>query len=96
MLKNELANVEMTGGSNCLRNFNKLITRNYMFYLIKKVFFLIILQNGIKCQQYNLQNLRFVHNYDSNINDKQIIVNEENVWGWKKTWSSGFYVCTSI
>jgi hypothetical protein len=29
--------------------------------------------------------LRLVHNYDSDINDKQIIVNEVNVWGWKKT-----------
>ena len=55
------------------------------------------MQNGIKCQKYNLQNLRFVHNYESDINDKQIMVNEENVLGVKKTpLSSGFYVCTSI
>ena len=63
----------------------------------QKVIFLIILQNGIKCQKYNLQNLRFVHNYESDINDKQIMVNEENVLGVKKNpLSSGFYVCTSI
>ena len=28
----------MTGGFNCLKNFNKLFTSNYMSYLIKNVF----------------------------------------------------------
>jgi hypothetical protein len=28
----------MTEGSNCLKNFSKLFTSNYMSYLIKKVF----------------------------------------------------------
>ena len=42
----------MTGGFNCLKNFSKLFTSNYMSYLIKKFFLniliiLIILQNGI-------------------------------------------------
>ena len=75
----------MTSGSNCLKNFNKLFTSNYMSYLIKKVFLKYFdnFNNMAKwniMQKYNLQNLRLVHNYDSDINDNQIIVNEENVW----------------
>jgi hypothetical protein len=56
-----------------------------MSYLIKKVFLKYFdnFNNMAKwniMQKYNLQNLRLVHNYDSDINDNQIIVNEENVW----------------